>query len=294
MSGRRINNLIHRNVLLIHEMPRLRYISSRIFFDFAPGFIRSAVVSRLKNSSRFYCPVCEDAVGGFWPLADMYFNQLVKCGSDLRIEDFETCNFAAYQCSHCGATDRDRLYALYLADRLPAANCPEFSLLDIAPAAALSTHIKRKYGIRYRTADLFQKNVDDRVDVTAMDCYADNSFDGFICSHVLEHVSDDRKAMAELRRVLKPGGWGIVMVPINTVLDQIREDPQEKSEPERWRRFGQGDHVRVYTAAGFKHRLAGAGFRVQTFDKDHFGAEKMHRCGLSSRSVLYVVEKEST
>ena len=69
-------------------------------------------------------------------------------------------------------------------------------MLDIAPSAALSRHIRRKYRIRYRTADLYMKNVDDRVDVTSMACYPDGNFGGLICSHVLEHVEDDKKAKA--------------------------------------------------------------------------------------------------
>lgn len=247
----------------------------------------------LGKSWRFRCPVCEEPVGGFAPLPSFYFKQLAANGSDLRIPDFETCHFEAYQCSHCGSTDRDRLYALYLAARLPLAQAEQAKifLLDIAPSEALSGHIRRKYGIRYRTADLFQANVDDRVDVTSMSCYADGTFDAFICSHVLEHVSDDRKAMAELRRVLKSGGWGIAMVPISTALGEIRENPGETDERMRWKNFGQGDHVRIYSRNGFVQRLKDAGFQVQEFGADYFEPSRMDRFGLSRRSVLYVVEK---
>ncbi len=278
---------------MIPDRARVTYICRRLFFDRAPAPVRSGLISTFGKSWRHFCPVCEEPVGGFAPLPSFYFRQLIVHGSDLRIPDFETCNFNAYQCAHCGSTDRDRLYALYLAERLPSSPTAQadFSFLDIAPAAALSAHIRRKYRIRHRTADLFQENVDDRVDVTAMTCYADGIFDAFICSHVLEHVNDDGKAMRELRRVLKPGGWGIAMVPINTALREIREDPNEKNEGERWRRFGQGDHLRVYSHEGFVGRLENAGFRVLQFDKQKFGAEKMERCGLSPGSVLYIVEK---
>lgn len=278
---------------MIPDRARAEYICRRLFFRFAPRALRAATISAFGRSWRFQCPVCGEAVGRFAPLPSFYSRQLIENGSDLRIEDFETCHFQAYQCAHCGATDRDRLYALYLAERFPssAAEQTKVYLLDIAPSSALSDHIRRKYAIRRRTADLFQPNVDDRVDVTAMTCYADGTFDAFICSHVLEHVSDDAKAMRELRRVLKPGGWGIMMVPINTKLQEIRENPGETDERMRWKNFGQGDHVRVYSRTGFVQRLKDAGFQVREFGSEHFDLVKMERFGLSQTSMLYVVEK---
>ena len=278
---------------LIPSKVRLLYICSRLFYQFIPGRARSRIISKFGRAWQFFCPVCEDRVPGFSPLPDFYFQQLKEHGSDLQLTDFETCNFRAYQCPHCGAADRDRLYALYLAARLPSTEAQQanFCLLDIAPAIALSSHIRRKYRIRYRTADLFQKNVDDRVDITSMNCYADASFDAFICSHVLEHVENDRKAMAELLRVLKPGGWGIAMVPISSTLKEGREIQTATTVNERWKHFGQGDHVRLYSREGFVRQLREAGFMVNQFGSEHFKAEEMTRSGLSNSTMLYVVEK---
>jgi len=272
---------------------RSAYICSRLLYASMPTQARSRIVARLGRSWPSFCPVCEEPVAAFSPLADFYFDELKASGSDLHPSDFETCNFPAYHCPHCGASDRERLYALYLGGRLPAteAEQKDFRLLDIAPAQALSNHIRRKYRTRYRTADLLMRNVDDRVDVTDMHCYEDNRFDALICSHVLEHVSDDRKAMTELRRILRPGGWGIVMVPICVGLEGIREDPAVTAEPYRWKHFGQGDHVRLYSRAGFVRRLQEAGLIVHQFGRDDFGADRLRRCGICERSVLYVVER---
>jgi SAM-dependent methyltransferase len=272
---------------------RSAYICSRLFYKSVPAKIRKRIVASLGRDWRFFCPACEERVPSFSPLPGFYFRELEAHGSDLSSTDFETLNFKAYQCPHCGASDRDRLYALYLAARIQANESllAKFRLLDIAPATALSAHIRRHYPIQYRTADLFQKNVDDRVDITSMDCYVENTFDAFICSHVLEHVENDGKAIAELFRILKPGGWGIAMVPINLSLKEIREDPSKTTVEERWRYFGQGDHVRVYTRDGFMRRLEKAEFVVRQFGRDFFGSEQMSRCGLSEASVLYVVEK---
>jgi SAM-dependent methyltransferase len=273
---------------------RLSYIFSRLFCELAPAPVHSAVARIIGRSARFFCPACAQRVRRFSPLPDFYFRKLREHGSDLRLEDFETCNLQAYQCPHCGATDRDRLYALYLAKRLPQDKTAQkkFSLLDIAPSSALSRHIRRNHPIQYRTADLYMERVDDRMDITAM-TYGDSRFDAFICSHVLEHVTDDLKAMTELRRVLKPTGWGIAMVPISLAISEIRESTAPLSEGERWKRFGQGDHARLYSRSGFIERLKQAGFTVFEHDASFFGREEMVRCGLSASSVLYVVERPS-
>ena len=93
--------------------------------------------------------------------------------------------------------------------------------------------------------------------------YPDDSFDAIYCSHVLEHVPDDAKAMSELYRVLKPGGWAILAVPIRG--DTTFEDPTTTEPEERERLFGQSDHVRYY-GKDFKDRLEAAGFEVKVDD----------------------------
>ncbi len=169
----------------------------------------------------------------------------------------------------------------------------KFRLLDIAPAARLSDHIRRNYEITYRTADLYMSGVDDRVDITQMGCYPDRTFDAFICSHQLEHIPDDAKAMSELFRILKPGGWGIAMVPINLALPNTREDLPSSTVQERWKNYGQDDHARVYTRDGFKSRLQAAGFSISELTRDSFPKTSFERIGLSPHSRLYIAEKRS-
>jgi ubiquinone/menaquinone biosynthesis C-methylase UbiE len=111
----------------------------------------------------------------------------------------------------------------------------------------------------------------------------DKRFDAIICSHVLEHVPDDRKAMSELYRVLKPNGWAILLVPIATKLQRTHEDPDIKTPEERERVFGQADHVRLY-GQDYNERLQSAGFRVRVFDaKQSFGQELVRRHALPQR-----------
>jgi hypothetical protein len=66
---------------------------------------------------------------------------------------------------------------------------------------------------------------------------------------------------------------------------------EAKTKEERWRHFGQHDHVRMYSKASFITKLESAGFKVHKFSKDDFGVSDFERCGIHPRSVLYVVEK---
>jgi SAM-dependent methyltransferase len=252
---------------------------------------------RLINA-RHYCPVCESRVVSFLPLPNFFRENQRKYGFPFAGDEGETCNEAAYLCPSCEATDRDRLYALFLSDYLTdLEGAGPVQVVEFGPSAPLSAFIGRIIkssgkDIRYRTADFLTENVDDKVDITDMQCYQTNQFDFFICSHVLEHVPDDKKALRELRRILKPGGKAILMVPIILSVDEIDEDPECVDEAERWRRFGQDDHVRLYSKRGFLERLREAGFKVHESGKEFFGEDSFNRAGISSQSVLYIVEKD--
>ncbi|MEK6806994.1 MAG: methyltransferase domain-containing protein [Pseudomonadota bacterium] len=202
----------------------------------------------------------------------------------------ETINLVEYSCPHCGAADRERLAALYLDEVVTA---PGFvrggRLVHFAPEPALAARLRRLGAFEVRTADLLMEGVDDRVDITAMAAYPDANCDAFICSHVLEHVPDDAAALRELRRILRPGGWGIILVPLMTHFERSVEDPSALSEADRWRLFGQGDHVRLYAKLDFLQRLATAGFQVRQLGATHFGRATFERCGITPGSVLYVV-----
>jgi ubiquinone/menaquinone biosynthesis C-methylase UbiE len=103
--------------------------------------------------------------------------------------------------------------------------------------------------------------VDFRVDICAIDL-PDQSFDLVICVHVLEHVPDDRQAMAELRRILRPSGMAVVMVPMEEGLDETYENPAIVSRRDRLIHFGQEDHVRYY-GRDVRDRLREAKFSIR-------------------------------
>lgn len=246
------------------------------------------VVKELKALGyKYYCPVCSNKVDRFLPLEEIYADALIEHKSEYSIDRFETLNIEKQYCPHCKSTDRERLYALYL-DRFM--DLAESSVLDIAPSGGLRNLLKKK-SKNYRCTDFFKNDVDDKLDVCDMHLYPDNTFDFLVCSHVLEHVPDDAKAMKELHRVLRPGGKGIVMVPIYLDNDNFDEDPTLEDEGERWRRFAQLDHIRMYNQQTFINRLQGAHFEIQMLRNKDFSEYSFSRLGLSQTSTLYVVTK---
>ncbi len=241
---------------------------------------------------RYECPLCKTKLNHFTPLPAYYFNKLQENQFIHSIFQSENPNLENYLCPACDASDRDRLYCLYIEKFLQTAGeNAEFNLLEIAPSSQLRKFLQEKPQFNYRSADLFMPDVDDKIDITNMQAYADGQFDVFVCSHVLEHVEDDNRAMRELYRILSHQGWGITMVPINLGLKEDYENSSITSESERWKHFGQDDHVRMYSKSGFVNKLKTAGFRVEELGVDYFGLADFDKYGIHPRTVLYIVKK---
>jgi SAM-dependent methyltransferase len=116
------------------------------------------------------------------------------------------------QCPQCNALERHRLQFLVLDSLLKTLPCSTLSMLHVAPEPFLSDFFRPRFA-RYDTADLSMAGVDYQVDLTALP-FADASYDLVFASHVLEHIQDDMAALAEIRRVLKPGGIAVLPVPL--------------------------------------------------------------------------------
>lgn len=236
------------------------------------------------------CSVCSSRFPNFLPLPTKYFDIFHRLKVFYSLEDFETLNVGQYSCPVCQCSDRDRLYAIYIASLSWSENTP-LKILDIAPAPILSKLLRRLPNTQYRSADLYSDLADDKVDITDLNIYQNDFFDFIVCSHVLEHVPDDAKAMSELYRVLAPGGKAILMVPILTTIRETDEGPDEESIDERWARFGQDDHVRMYAKEDFLARLCGSGFTVDSLGSSSFGEGVFKKHGITDTSVLYVGRK---
>lgn len=240
--------------------------------------------------SQHRCPICGTGLRAFKPIGKSYWRDTEKFGTVHPASALETFNIEAFYCPRCDASDRERLTALYL-DRVFCSLEPNrsYRLIEFAPNEALPKWIKRHPFIAYSSADLMRKTVDERIDLTAMDGYGDGSVDIILCSHVLEHIPEDRKAMAEIRRVLKPDGFAVLLVPLVVGVDETHEDPSIVSEELRWKYFGMGDHVRQYGKRDFVARLEAAGLNVEQLGIDYFGADAFQRAAIADNSVLYVV-----
>lgn len=237
-----------------------------------------------------YCPVCDkETIIKPFPY-QAYFEKFYENGFIHSPFLFETLNLKNYRCNNCKASDRERLLALFLKNYLIGKS--EIKLVDFAPVKPLKEFIKRHKNVIYRSADLYNEHVDDKVDITNMPIYNDETFDVFICSHILEHIENDLDAMKELYRITKKNGIGLCLVPILLNLDNSLENKEYlESEHLRWKYFGQNDHVRMYSKGDFVSRLEGVGFKVMQHGIDYFGSEIFDKIALDHKSVLYVVEK---
>ena len=165
-------------------------------------------------------------------------------------------------CPVCDSSDRVRLLYLFLTNKTDIF-LKKIKLLHIAPEKQLKEIFEKQVNIEYLTADLNPENVMIKMDILDIQ-YPDNNFDMIICNHVLEHIPDDRKAMKELLRVLKPGGSAILQVPISLTLEKTFEDATIVSPEEREKVFGQNDHVRIY-GKDYSLRLKETGFNVKEY-----------------------------
>lgn len=195
--------------------------------------------------TRVQCPICGGRFRGFVPFR-------VSGGA----------RFNA-MCPACDSLERHRLLWLYLVRETPLLSEPS-RLLHFAPEYSMQRSLRRLPNVRYTSADLDSPLASEKTDMTDLR-YPDASFDLILCSHVLEHIVDDRKAMRELHRVLAPAGRAVVQVPVDTLRDTTFEDAAITLPEERERAFGQYDHVRLY-GRDVKERLESAGLIVENCD----------------------------
>lgn len=248
------------------------------------------MLKKTENISNLHtpcCPLCKNTTQDYSPLPNYYKENAEKNGFSY----FGQCEMTAhnsYSCPQCWASDRERLYGYWLTKKLN--NSKDFSMIHFAPEKALSEWLQNNFSFNYATADLMMENVDYKIDMMNMP-FKNDSYDSFICSHILEHVEDDILAVSELYRILKPGGWGILMAPICTEIEYTLEDKNHKTEEERWKYYGQNDHLRLYSHKGYLDVISSAGFDVQQLDIDYFGEKVFNQLGLKKTSILYIVEK---
>ncbi|MBW7676533.1 class I SAM-dependent methyltransferase [Chryseobacterium chendengshani] len=201
------------------------------------------------------------------------------CGTKLK-------NFAELEngdklCPICGSLPRTRRLFMLLNDEFISSNV---IVLDFSPSRSLYRKMKKRKEISYYSSDFENEFLADYCyDITNIDAQ-DQKFDLITCYHVLEHITEDQRAMSELFRVLKDNGTLLVQTPFKK--GEIYEDQNITSEEERLKHFGQNDHVRIYSVLGLENRLKKAGFLtdVKTFKSDEY-------YGLNDNETVIVCRK---
>ena len=206
----------------------------------------------------------------FWTMDQEYSRALLADPDRLGTERY--CNICGYrfakfnlcnnrkprevECPVCKSRERHRHLYIHICSLFPFLQGKK--ILHFAPEEILKK-IFLESGAQYYDADIDPDKARYQVDITSIP-FEDNSFDYIFCCHVLEHIPDDRKAMKELYRVLKPGGTAYLAVPLGAHLveDLSVTDPQE-----RLRLYHQEDHVRIYNIGEFTRRLKAANFTLE-------------------------------
>jgi len=199
-----------------------------------------------------HCPICNKS-----------FRKFGDCGNPKRKDAL---------CYHCGSLERHRLVWLYLKRMTALFDEPSKSMLHVAPEPCFENLFKKHLGQGYISTDIQNPRAIVKMDVTDIN-FPDETFDVIYCSHVLEHISEDKQALREFHRVLKSDGWAILLVPIKLNLKRTFEDPSVTDPMERLRLFGQEDHVRRY-GRDFCDRVREANFFVNVIKPADFLSEK--------------------
>lgn len=190
-------------------------------------------------------------------------------------------------CPVCKSQHRHRAFYHFLDEAIPKDR--KIKLLHFAPEQCIQKKFYEYGNIDYLSVDIDETRAMKKEDITNLS-FDDNSFDMIFCSHVLEHIEDDKKAMDELYRVLKKGGLAVLDVPLDYSLEETYEDKTITSPEGRTKAFLQHDHLRLY-GRDFPVRLSASGFNVEKYElKEHLKIEKVALYGTGNK-IIYSCTK---
>lgn len=260
ISVRELSELPGGKIILIalqdeHASMQVRLELSERFLDKAVVYECGRFIEQNQYSvreERKYCLACASFVNNFG-----------RGGVDAAIFKKHHIIGGGYRensiCPHCHSHDRGR-WATYVLAKWTGIFQEECRVLHFAPESGLEKHIRKNRKCDYYPADVNPQKAMHVIDVTDIP-YRDEMFDYIILNHVLEHISEEGKAIAELKRVLKPSGKIIMSFPICTDMKTF-EDSKIKTKEERLMYYGQKDHVRLY-GYDYKERLENYGLKVE-------------------------------
>ncbi|MSU91721.1 methyltransferase domain-containing protein [Rhodobacteraceae bacterium 2CG4] len=256
----------------------------RQYTNMLPQPVRFGLRRLAFRGSALTCPLCGNGISGLKPHGGGHqvLDRRQVVGGMRREDD---------RCPVCHGCDRTRMMMLYLERHAGAGQTP-LKVLHVAPDYGLYLWLKRQSQVHYTGSDIDAKryrHIENMhsADLTAAP-FADASFDVVICSHVLEHIPDDAKAMREILRILKPGGQALLLVPLATDGEGTEEEPGIDDPAEQERRFGQWDHVRIYGRDDFLARMRAAGFGVTAYDPFADAPDRAEALHLNPLEILPV------
>lgn len=230
--------------------------------------VKPLIQVRFFGNSRF-CPVCQSNVQNFSPAP---------------------ATLPQSMCPVCHSVMRHRLVWIFFERCTNLFDSNKKKMLHVAPEYCFQRRLSRIKGIDYLTADISMPSAMVKMDITDIQ-YPDNTFDVIYCSHVLEHVVDDRKAMREFHRVLTNKGWAVLQVPIERP-ETTYEDPSITDPAERLKAFGHPEHVRCYSAKDYEQRLIDAGFSVKRIKPLEFASiEEIEKMRISKNEDIFLCTK---
>jgi len=246
-------------------------------------------IRRLYPGNHLSCPLCKHTFGGFMPFTNPYpISITADIVSGQSIEH--------HSCPYCYCTDRERKLYFYFQQR--EGFFLNKRVLHFAPEQGLYNFLAHSNCNEYITADLYPEGYKiyaktiQKIDICNI-TYPEGYFDIVLCNHVLEHIPDDKAAIREIFRVLKPEGIAILLVPMSAKLKETYENPAKVTEEDRATEFGQTDHVRIYAEADYIRRIASTGFEVEITDAK-LTPEEIIKYGINAREKIYIARKPRT
>lgn len=242
-----------------------------ICFDKQDFWLSDIGVQIHRPEGKKICPVCGNELRVYLPYgAHMRFN---------------------VDCPWCASKERHRAYWLYW-NKINFFNGKKIRLLHFAPERIFFDKISKLEFIDYYPVDIDpdKYGVKEKADITNIP-YEDNMFDAIICNHVLEHIEDEKKALSELKRVLKTDGVAFLNVPVFRNYETTLEKPEYNTPELRLEYYGQSDHVRRY-GRDYDERLRRAGFLVKEISiNEDYSQEEVDKYGLNRWECIYECRK---
>ncbi len=272
---KKINHSFRKEKHLIFQKQCSFYLFEVILHCTMLNYFKYLFRKMALKGGNVYCCICEQSYLTFLP-----------SGDDIK---------AHSRCPGCYSIDRNRQLYTLAKEAIDKSNS-KLNILHIAPENSIRKKLSHIKNITYQCIDKFEigyvyPNAVRQMDITDLK-FDNNTIDLILCSHVLEHVPNDTKAIQEIGRVLKPSGIAYIMVPLFEELENTYENSKANTPELRAQFFGQHDHVRKY-GLDFRNKLEQPGFKVEIISfADRFSESEKIRLGFLNSESVFKIEKD--